>query len=197
MPPTTLWISLLPPPKQLRRHARPVILQADPARHDDRSREDQFQRLELCIRAPVIAVQEAAPLKVGSGRRRTRRRDEGGTSGQPPFGAHFGPVEGTLRNARGISPRQTRGPFRAGQIARPREPAARLLQIGGMCRRGFVLVERDRIGRGVVRDPPAKTVSSGKSMPCPGRPARVSGSLSRLARRRADTSPVCPPQAPQ
>lgn len=45
--------------------------------------------------------------------------------------------------------------------------------------------------------PATKRMSAGRSMPCAGSPARASGSLRSRASSRAETSPVCPPQAPQ
>jgi hypothetical protein len=65
-----------------------------------------------------------------------------------------------------------------------------------MVGRVHVAIERHRIGHRVVQTRHEQRVL-GQLDPMAGRPARVSGSFSSAARSRADTSPVCPPQAPQ
>lgn len=50
--------------ESLGRYGRAVILQADPARNDDRGGQDQFERAESVILRPIIIMQEGPPFEI-------------------------------------------------------------------------------------------------------------------------------------
>ena len=58
--------------EERRRDAGAEILQADPARDDDRSRQDEFEDLEALVLLPDIVVQEGLALNRNDSSQRAR-----------------------------------------------------------------------------------------------------------------------------
>ena len=137
--------------EQRGRHGRSVILQADPAGHDDRGRQDQLQHLEVRVQRSVIAVQEDAPAKVQAARGGARCGDEGRAAGKPPFGARLGPIGRAGGDGRGRRAGQALCPFGPGQGACGGQPVGRAGQVGRVAGRGVVGKKRHAVGRGVVK----------------------------------------------
>lgn len=75
-----------------------VVLQVDPARHDDGSGHDELEHGEVPILLPVITMQEGTSPKIESSGDMPRRRDEGGTASESPFRSGLRPVPAALPN---------------------------------------------------------------------------------------------------
>ncbi len=178
---------------------RAVVLQADPACDDHRRGQDQFQRARSlrrpssrsCAgrrgpagRGPTVAARGAAMKAAHPAR--------------PHSGPHLGPVG--ARGAPGCRPwrpagaaRVRRGPGARPRPARPRPAPDPSAWSGDGC----IAIERHLVRHRVMQARPRTACPAAASIPCAGRPARVSGSFSSAASSRAETSPVWPPQAPQ
>ena len=94
---------LVAAPEQRRDDGRAIILQADPACHDDRGGEDQFERREPLVLLPIIVVEEGATREVAARGARARGGDEGLAAGKPPFGTNLGPILASFGDHRFVS----------------------------------------------------------------------------------------------
>src|SRR6056297_3196808 len=81
--------------EDVRGYGRAVVLQADPARHDNRRRHDQFEHAEVIVTAPIVAMQKGLAGKVVGSRTDPWCGDESLATGERPFRANLCPVAAT------------------------------------------------------------------------------------------------------
>ena len=90
---------LIPAAKNLRRHCRAIVLQADPARDNDGRGQDHFENTEALVLLPVIIMQKHASFEVLAGGPLPGGGNKRAASGESPFRACLAPVAGAAAQA--------------------------------------------------------------------------------------------------